>query len=75
MACVTVWEIAAANRSSAAELRALLVKLSGWQLKKTQPPTYPALLGGLWTLLAMLEIMSNYTPEHPDEPSGNLCRY
>ncbi|WP_268807826.1 hypothetical protein [Thiothrix eikelboomii] len=28
---------------------------------KKKPPTYPALLDGLWTLLAMLEIMETYT--------------
>ena len=75
MACVTVWEIAAANSSSAAELRALLVKLSGRQLKKKQPPTYPALLDGLWALLAMLEIMATYTPEHLDELRQTLRQF
>ena len=75
MACVTVWEIAAANSSSAAELRALLVKLSGRQLKKKQLPTYPALLDGLWALLAMLDIMATYTPELLDELRQTLRQF
>lgn len=37
MACVTVWAIAADNSQNAAELRALLIKLSGRQMKRTQP--------------------------------------
>ena len=36
-------------------------------MKKKQPPTYPALLDGLWTLLSMLEIMDAYTAEQLDD--------
>ena len=62
MACVTVWAIAAAKGKDAEDLRTLLLKLSGRQIKKKQPPTYPALLDGLWTLLSLLEIMDTYSP-------------
>ena len=66
MACVTVWAIAAAKGKDAEDLRTLLLKLSGRQVNKKQPPTYPALLDGLWTLLSMLEIMDTYTPAQLD---------
>jgi hypothetical protein len=59
---VTVWAIAAAKGKDAEDLRTLLLKLSGRQIKKKQPPTYPALLHGLWTLLSLLEIMDTYSP-------------
>jgi hypothetical protein len=64
---VTVWAIAAAKGKDAEDLRTLLLKLSGRQMKKKQPPTYPALLDGLWTLLSMLEIMDAYTAEQLDD--------
>jgi len=63
MACVTVWAIAADSRPEIHELRTLLVKLSGRQLRRSQPVTYPALLDGLWTLLSLLDITERYTPE------------
>ena len=66
MACVTVWAIAAAKGKDAEDLRTLLLKLSGRQMKKKQPPTHPALLDGPWTLLSMLEIMEAYTSEQLD---------
>lgn len=75
MACVTVWAIAANNSQNAAELRALLIKLSGRQMKRTQPFTYPALLDGMWALLAMLEIMDVYSPEQLDSLKKTVRRF
>lgn len=75
MACVTVWAIAADNSQNAAELRALLIKLSGWQMKRTQPFTDPALLDGMWALLAMLEIMDVYSPEQLDSLKKTVRRF
>lgn len=66
MACVTVWEIAADNSPEAAELRALLVKLSGRQMQHNKEFTHPALLAGLWVFLSMLEMMEAYSPEELD---------
>ncbi|MEZ5476574.1 MAG: hypothetical protein R3E95_03505 [Thiolinea sp.] len=66
MACVTVWAIAADQGKEAEALKTLLIKLSGRQMKRKQPVTYPALLDGLWALLAMLEIMETYSPEQLD---------
>ena len=59
MACVTVWAIAADQSSEAAELRVLLVKLSGRQMKRSKQVSHPALLAGLWVFLSMLEVMES----------------
>lgn len=45
-------------------LRHLLVRLSGGQMKRNRPFTEPALLAGLWVLLAMLSVLEQY---HPDD--------
>ena len=47
----------------AATLRALLVQLSGRQMKWGQDYTAPALLAGLWVLLAMLEALEQHSVE------------
>lgn len=61
MACVTVWRLADDPTPEAAEARALLVRLSGRQMKHQCPFTMPALLAGLWVLLAMLDALDHYT--------------
>ena len=75
MACVTVWAIAADNTQEAAELRTWLIKLSGRQMKRKQSFTYPALLDGMWALLAMLEIMETYSPEQLDDIKKTVRRF
>lgn len=61
MACVTVWRLAGDSSSVAAEARSLLIRLSGRQMKRKRPFTEPALLAGLWVLLAMLDVLDHYT--------------
>ena len=61
MACVTVWRLADDPSREAAEARALLVRLSGRQMKHKCPFTVPALLAGLWVLLAMLDALDHYS--------------
>jgi len=61
MACVTVWRLADDPTPEAAEARALLVRLSGRQMKHKCLFTMPALLAGLWVLLAMLDALDHYT--------------
>jgi len=61
MACVTVWQLARSEHPQAAPARKLLVRLSGRQMKHRREFTLPALLAGLWTLLAMLEVLQSYS--------------
>jgi hypothetical protein len=60
MACVVVWSLQADRSPEAAELRKVLVRLSGRQMKRKRPSTAPALLAGLWVLLSMLALLENY---------------
>lgn len=59
MACVVVWELARDPAPEAAEVRTLLVRLSGRQTKRTRPITHSALLAGLWVLLSLVEILDH----------------
>ena len=63
MACVVVWEIAAAKGEKAEALRTFLIKLSGRQMKWGKSFTNPALLAGLWVFLSMQEVLDCYPPE------------
>jgi hypothetical protein len=60
MACVVVWHLARDKSSQAAEFRALLVRLSGRQMKYGCDFTEPALLAGLGTLIPMLNLLEHY---------------
>lgn len=61
MACVVVWHLARSKHPQAEPARALLIRLSGRQMKRTKPYTMPALLAGLWILLVMLETLEHYS--------------
>ena len=63
MACVVVWEIAAAKGEKAEALRTFLIKLSGRQMKWGKSFTNPALLAGLWVFLSMQEVLDCYSTE------------
>ena len=60
MACVVVWQLQRSEEPAAETLRTVLVRLSGRQMKRSQPVTAPALLAGLWTLLSMLQVLEHY---------------
>jgi hypothetical protein len=60
MACVVVWEVARGEGPEAEALREVLVRLSGRQLHWGKRYTEPALLAGLWVLLAMLDLLEHY---------------
>jgi hypothetical protein len=60
MACVVVWRLARDKSSQAAELRTVLVRLSGRQMKYGCDFTEPALLAGLGVLIPMLCLLENY---------------
>ena len=61
MACVLVWEIAAAKGKKAEAFRGFLIKLSGRQMKWGKTFTNPALLAGLWVYLSMQEVLGGYS--------------
>jgi hypothetical protein len=60
MACVVVWHLARDKSAQAAELRVLLVRLSGRQMKYGCDFTEPALLAGLGILIPMLNLLEYY---------------
>ena len=57
MACALVWRVQRHPSVEAGELRALVVRLSGRQREWGRGPPAPALLAGLWVLVAMLEAL------------------
>jgi hypothetical protein len=63
MACALVWRVQRQTSPEAESLRALLVQLSGRQMKWGRGSTAPALLAGLWVLLAMLEALERHSVE------------
>jgi hypothetical protein len=66
MACVVVWTLARDSSEPAAQLRDVLVKLSGRQIKRGKGRrtfTEPALLAGLGILIPMLLLLEQYDLE------------
>ena len=61
MACALVWRLERDRSAEAGRLRALLVQLSGRQMKWGREATAPALLAGLWVLLAMLAVLEQHS--------------
>jgi hypothetical protein len=59
-ACVLVWALARTTLPAAEPTRTLLIRLSGRLMKRHRPYTAPALLAGLWVLLAMLAVLEEY---------------
>ena len=60
MACVVVWQLARGETAEAAEVRRLLVRLSGRQMRRGRESTEPALLAGLWVLLSVMRVLEHY---------------
>ena len=60
-ACLVVWRLARAEGPQAESARDFLVRLSGRLIKRDKQFTEPALLAGLWNLLAMLDTLERYT--------------
>jgi hypothetical protein len=63
MACVTVWRLARSRHPQAEDTRRFLARLSGRQMKRSHPWTMPAMLAGMWNLLAMIDVFEHYTPQ------------
>lgn len=60
-ACVIVWALQQSESAEAQGLRALLLRLSGRQLRAGAPATAPALLAGCWNLLAIIDALDDYS--------------
>ena len=60
MACVCVWRISHATGEKAGELRQMLVRLSGRQMKWKKEFTCNALFAGLSSLLSLIELLEHY---------------
>jgi len=63
MACVTAWALRRDPRPPAVELRRVLIRLSGRQMRHACESTAPALLVGLEKLLAVLDLLEHYDPD------------
>jgi hypothetical protein len=63
MACALVWRLERQQGAEGARLRQLLVRLSGRQMGRGRQHTAPALLAGLRSLLAMLEVLQEHSAE------------
>lgn len=60
MACVVAWRLERQTTPEAEELKQILVKLSGRQMKRSRPVTASALLAGLCVLLSFQALLDNY---------------
>jgi hypothetical protein len=63
MACALVWQLQRQPSAEAADVRRLLVRLSGRQMRWGREATAPALLAGLWVLLALLAVLDEHSVE------------
>jgi hypothetical protein len=63
MACVVVWQVARLPGAEGERWRQVLVRLSGRQMKHGVAFTLPALLAGLWVLVAAVEVLRHEDPE------------
>jgi hypothetical protein len=63
MACALVWRLERHPTAEAADLRRVLVRLSGRQMRWGREATAPALLAGLWVLLAILAVLEDHSVE------------
>lgn len=61
MACVVVWRLERQPAPAAEAVRDLLIRLSGRLMKRDQPATAPALLAGLWVLVAALAVLEDHS--------------
>jgi hypothetical protein len=64
MACVLVWQLQMDTSEQATEIKNVLIRLSGRQMKRNRPYTAPALLAGVGILLPMLALLEHYDLDH-----------
>jgi len=63
-ACLIVWMTMQSKKKTAKPLRQLLIQLSGRIMKRDVEWTAPALLTGMWQLLAMIDALDQYPIAH-----------
>jgi hypothetical protein len=71
MASVVVWQVMRDSSPDGEQLRQLLLRLSGRQVRRGQA-TAPALLAGMWVLLAMLDVLQHYDLADLKKIAGTL---
>lgn len=71
-ACVIVWALQQSETAAAQDLRSLLVRLSGRQLRAGAQATAPALLAGCWNLLAIIDALDDYSVAELREHAAQL---
>lgn len=59
--CVIVWTLAESKEEKAKEIRQFLISLSGRLMKRRVEYTTPALLAGMWQLLAIIDALERFT--------------
>jgi hypothetical protein len=67
MSCVYVWQLEREQTPIAEQCKALLMRLSGRQTKRTRPVTASALLAGLERWFAVRDLLDHHTPAELDE--------
>jgi hypothetical protein len=63
LACAGVGQLERQETAETASLRGLRIRLSGRQMKRGRSRTGPALLAGLWSLLALLKVLGEHSVE------------
>ena len=70
--CVIVWALAETKDEKAKEIRQVLISLSGRLMKRGVEYTTPALLAGMWQLLAIIDALERFTADELLEIARNF---
>lgn len=70
--CVIVWALAESKDEKAGEIRKFLISLSGRLVKRGVEYTTPALLAGMWQLLATIDALERFTADELSEIARNF---
>ncbi|MBK9315834.1 MAG: hypothetical protein IPM55_16570 [Acidobacteria bacterium] len=71
-ACVIVWALDQSTDTQVAPLRQMLVRLSGRLMKHGVDWTAPALLAGMWNLMAIISALEQYSLDELEQMSQLL---
>lgn len=70
--CVIVWALAESKDEKAKEIRQVLISLSGRLVKRGVEYTTPALLAGMWQLLAIIDALERFAADELLEIARNF---